>query len=415
MAGNSRRLETARAHSALRSSVSIIGLSLLLTCALAACGVQQQDSVVADTVSIREELRLNATAEDFSVLGRIIVGAHGEIIIGFPQDGHFRIYDSTGKRIATAGRKGQAPGEFQFVGNLGLKADTIWAEDAESRRRNYFTPAGVFLRTENPLPGELSKASFLTPSQGFRFIIAAAVHPDGSMLASGQPVQPAGSRGPSRGRTFLSIDTSGKIRELVQGPSSEDPRWMMQTAQLGRPIPFAGWPHTTFTRDGSRFAFVETEMDDAGGKYKVSVFRSNGDTVFIREYPFIGTVIPQSERDSAANAEIRDDGSPSEGPSDLDQRFKRMALEKMPRIYAPLQGVLLGNDNTTWLVLRDSAQLRRYIVLDSVGTQLGVITLSTRNRIRQATATHIWVTELDDADLASIVRYRVRGLLRERR
>jgi hypothetical protein len=33
-----------------------------------------------------------------------------------------------------------------------------------------------------------------------------------------------------------------------------------------------------------------------------------------------------------------------------------------------------------------------------------------RATIRQASATHIWVTELDPFDLASVVRYRVEGL-----
>jgi hypothetical protein len=87
-----------------------------------------------------------------------------------------------------------------------------------------------------------------------------------------------------------------------------------------------------------------------------------------------------------------------------------MALEKMPAVYAPVQSILLGMDDTIWLILRDSAGVRRAVALDERGEELGRVTLTTRQRIRQATRGTIWVTELDDADLASVVRYRVGGV-----
>ena len=46
-------------------------------------------------------------------------------------------------------------------------------------------------------------------------------------------------------------------------------------------------------------------------------------------------------------------------------------------------------------------------VLSETGDPVGSLLLPARTRIQQATMTHVWVTEYDPLDLASVVRYRV--------
>ena len=48
-------------------------------------------------------------------------------------------------------------------------------------------------------------------------------------------------------------------------------------------------------------------------------------------------------------------------------------------------------------------------VLSATGDPVGSLLLPPRTRIRQASmgGTHLWVTEYDPLDLASVVRYRV--------
>jgi hypothetical protein len=358
-----------------------------------------------------EDLRLDAEAEDFPGLGRLIAGTGGEIVVPLPQDRQIRFYDSTGARIAAVGRRGQAPGEFAYLGQLGLKADTVWAMDADSRRVTYYSPRGEFLRTGPALPGKQESGGLLLARDGFLFVVAVGVHPDGSMMAVGRRSSNDPNKPMLANQMVLHLSAGGDIHALAEGPSYEDPRWMMQVAGLGRSIPFVQGPMFAFAPDASRFAFLETNLTTPlGGAYRVTLFRANGDTIFTREYPFLGVPVTQAERDSAANAEIQAPGTPSEGPGDVDQRFRRLALEKMPAVHAPLQSFLLGVDGTLWITLRDSAGVRRTVVLDESGEPMGTVVLNTRTRIRQASATRIWVTEMDENDLASVVRYRVQGL-----
>jgi hypothetical protein len=360
---------------------------------------------------IEEELRLDANAEDFSSSVRVLVGTRGEIVVPLSQDGQLRIYDSTGRRIAAVGRRGQAPGEFQSLGRVGLKADTFWVHDARARRFTYVAPTGEILRTGS-LPGSLAGITPFSPVQGFGLITAVGINADGSMLAMGRRMEgEVGRFNIDPNDEVLNISVSGEIRGVAQAPSLQDERWNMEVAGLGRSVPFAARPHAAFSSDGSRFAFLTTDLtSDEGGTWTITVYRANGDTAFTRTFPFHGVPIPGDARDSAAAAEIRPPGSPTEGPPDLDIRFQKLALERMPPVYPPLQALLLGMDETAWITLRDTAGVRTTHVLDARGELVGTVALSTRSTIRQAMSTRIWVTEVDDVDLASVVRYRVRGI-----
>lgn len=60
----------------------------------------------------------------------------------------FRIFDSTGKHIATHGKYGQGPGEYQWVNFFGsTTGDTIVAVDFPSRRLNYLTTSKGYVRS----------------------------------------------------------------------------------------------------------------------------------------------------------------------------------------------------------------------------------------------------------------------------
>ena len=72
-----------------------------------------------------EDLRLDANVEDFSVVSWVYVGPQGEIVVPERQDYRVRVYDSTGTLMATIGRRGEGPGEFQAPGPVFWAADTL--------------------------------------------------------------------------------------------------------------------------------------------------------------------------------------------------------------------------------------------------------------------------------------------------
>jgi hypothetical protein len=368
---------------------------------------KRSDDAVLETAELQQDLRLDANTEMFPAVGRVYVGPLGQIALPVQQEGQVRIYDSTGKRIRTVGRRGQGPGEFTGLGSAGWIADTLWVIDSRTRRTTYFAPDGSVLRVV-ALPTELSGFGSGGPGGGLARVGPIAVYADGSSFAEAYGITSDASGSAFGDHVFVRIDPTGNWRLLAKPASFDDKRWSMTAAGFGREVPFAGWPLFAVSSDARWFATLTTDSQGAdGGTYTLSVFRTTGDTVLIRTYPYKGVPIPRSVADSAAAAENRPS---TEGPGNLGAMFAQMARERIPAVYAPVQSIVLGLDDTIWLTLRDSADVRRTLVLDARGDQIGSVETSTRTRIRQADASHLWVTETDDDDLASIVRYRIRGI-----
>ena len=89
------------------------------------------------------------------------------------------------------------------------------------------------------------------------------------------------------------------------------------------------------------------------------------------------------------------------------RRFQAAARERMPRVYSPVEAIMLAADSTTWISMRPTSDGADAIVLDPRGNLRASVPLPARSRIQHATRTHLWVTEVDDFDLTSAVRYRI--------
>lgn len=378
--------------------------ALILVMPLAAC----RDAPIAEPASAQlvEELRLDANAEDFSAIGRIHVGPHREIVVPLWQDMQVRVYDSTGRRIGALGRRGAGPGEFQSLTAMGWVADTLWIFDHTNDRFTYVGPDGTLLRTAPP-PRAFQRGAVTVAGRRGQILRALpfALLTDGRMLVEGFVRFADGAGG---ARISVEVGPGEALGSLQERPSYQDERWSMTVAGLGREIPFTQGPLFAFTYEGSRFAHLVTEiLSGAGGTYTIAMFRGIGDTMFVRTYPFSGTPVPQHARDRALDALLPQPGEATEGPSDLGRRFQEIARDRMPPVYAPVQAMVLGLDETTWLTLRDVGQGRVALGLDARGDVIGRVSLPPRTTLRQATRTHVWVTESDEDGLASVVRYRV--------
>ncbi|HEX7123057.1 MAG TPA: hypothetical protein VF178_11850 [Gemmatimonadaceae bacterium] len=386
---------------------------LLVVCAgvlsALALGCAESPAPEAPLLQLTQELRLDADTEDFSAVGRIYVGPRREIVVPLRQDMQIRIYDSTGARIAAIGRQGEGPGEFRSLGLVGWVADTLWVYDIRIQRLTFVSPAGEYLRSVSlpwAMSGDTITGAGVTGRMGFASPLA--LFTDGTMLAEAR-LMPLNEQQPDSdwpARVFVLATFDGDARLVQQPPAYEDERWFMTVAGFGRDIPFAGQPLFAATSDGQRFAHLVTEVTSSeGGTYTLSMFNGSGDTAFVRSYPFRGVPIPQSAADSAIEAERNTGGR--EGPSDLNERFARVARERMPPVYAPVQAMVLGLDGTTWLTLRDSDEGRVVLVLDATGDVIGRVVLPEGATLRQAIRSQIWVTQADADGLVSVVRYRV--------
>lgn len=98
---------------------------------------------------------------DEPILGRptrISVDRSGRFIIGDSSDRNIKIYSADGSRVATFGRAGQGPGEFQYLLDSGVIGDRIFGYDAPTSRLTYFAEDGTVMETvplELPQPNSI--------------------------------------------------------------------------------------------------------------------------------------------------------------------------------------------------------------------------------------------------------------------
>ena len=64
-----------------------------------------------------------------------------------PNDYNVRVYDASGKLVRIIGRKGGGPGEFEGIGSIGFRADTLFVSDGRLRRTSLFALDGRFIKS----------------------------------------------------------------------------------------------------------------------------------------------------------------------------------------------------------------------------------------------------------------------------
>jgi hypothetical protein len=170
-------------QNALRS-----GCVAWISFAVLACGCSAPSTeTVADAGPVRlrlvEDLRLDADAEDFSLIGRVAVRHDGATAVALPQDMQTRFYDSDGRPVATVGVRAGGPGEFQHLGAMTWIGDTLVIDDQRLRRVTYIDAAGDVLRavTLHPpfAPKQFSPTSADTT---FRFFITQSASAGGNII-----------------------------------------------------------------------------------------------------------------------------------------------------------------------------------------------------------------------------------------
>ena len=346
-----------------------------------------------------EDLRLDANVEDFSAVWFFYVGPRGEIVVPERQDYRVRIYDSAGTLVATVGRSGEGPGEFQHV-TAGLwAADTLVVYDVPLSRLTYFLLDGTLVRT---VAVPYRAPNFGASPQGrdttFQIFNPEVIDDEGAMLGLAYTSVLVDERMESGGQVVLRVARDGTPRIIASPPQYDDERWSVTVSGVSSPVPFAFRPRYGFARDGSRFLFATADQSTLDGTYNLTMLRPTGDTVFAQSYAYDGEPIPASVVDSAIFA-IRSE-------SGRRRSARALARQRAPAVFPP-NDVTLGLDGTVWVELRPTDHGTPVHVVSETGDPIASLLLPGRSKIQQASRTHVWVTATNLVDLASVVRYRV--------
>jgi hypothetical protein len=366
-------------------------------------------------LELTERLRLDAATEDFSafVMNRqgnspFYVGPRGTVVLPLPQDGNIRIYDSTGKRVTTLGRKGAGPGEFRSIFRVGWTHDTLWVYDALQRRMTYYDRDWKLLRSSVYSDALKQAPEGPNPTNVISDFAPSAISPSGNSL--GQIILVNG-RDPVLGRLLFtyhlaSVGPNGEVTQFGEiPPSAVSPRAWVGTETAGRSafaiVPFANDALFAFATAGDRFAMVTTNR--AARTFTVTARSAKGDTLFSRAYPYAPRAIPSAVADSAATAATK---NARQSPAVISA-LQAETRKAIPPSYPPVASIVLARDGSTWVRTTDGAGNDQAMVLDGKGNVTAVVPLRRGIDIVEAEGRRVWAVDVDDDDLASIVVFTV--------
>ncbi len=353
------------------------------------------------------ELRIGSVDDpdyDLSAVKGLVVGPGGRIYVG--QRCEIRLYDQRGRFVRAIGRRGSGPGEFQQVGGIGWRGDTLWATDDPAYRIELFSPRGDALRTlrvDAPLlpgasrptrpAGLLADGSVVGrpyPSQERLEGADDVLVPFVQMTRTGRPV-----------RSFGLLSVTGEYGTLRGSRSALNFSLPVQTHSL--------WD---LAADGSSLVVVDRP---AAGRPDATYFRvvrhgTSGQVVFDRRFPYRPRPFPAAVRDSLREKMV---GMLLESGF-VRARGRAEALVddsvRIPPFQPPVSHVAAGRDGTTWLRREHAGGgTVQWLVLDAAGSPLAEVGAPAGLTILEARRDMVWGVEPDELDVPYVVRYRVRG------
>ncbi len=214
----------------------------LLTTLVVACGDHPAETAVGaavrDTVAYACTPVLVPGIDDEGVIDWFVPGPDG--LMAWTSEQTVLQVGASADDAITVGRKGEGPGEFTWIANVGWIGNTLWVTDLMQARLQLFDSDGDYLGVR-PLP----------PTSGWR------PTPDGSLVSIGS--KPLGASGWAVLRmtgdsTMPTADTlfhfPGPEAEIVHVPMKEGGSMMMRQ-------PFDKTAQIVSAADGSRFCGSE--------------------------------------------------------------------------------------------------------------------------------------------------------------
>lgn len=391
-----------------------------------ACGDSAREAAPADlpevaTWALEAEARIGDRDDDWLTrVGKVLIGPEGQLYLSQPRDGEIRMYDIDSEHVATIGRRGQGPGEFNRLGGIGFLGDTLYASDAE--RINFFASDGRFIHSVPWSPEVLIVGeSMYAPAFPNEFVLRvggmALVKPammEAVRLGAGENSGPsAGVTSVERRVPFVRLEAGSDLADTI---AWETTRVTIARIASGGEIysmrnPFGDDPLFTVMQDGRGIVSVDRPAAQSGqaSSYLVTLVDPAGDTLFSRSHAYAPVPMQAEDVDEAlGGAAILPDSEGGPSASAFERSLRGNDL--IPEYHAPVSAVAVGQDGTIWLKRENQiAETIVWNVLDDQGRLQGAVALPRDQTVVAASGTVMVAVELDELDVPRVVRYRVSG------
>ncbi|MEO5798920.1 MAG: hypothetical protein ABIZ70_09160 [Gemmatimonadales bacterium] len=337
---------------------------------------------------------------EFTRIARGAIGPDGRIAISQPNDSKILIFDmkNPAQPSGTAGRKGEGPGEFGYLGDIGWIGSTLWATDGNRARVEFFDGAGrvrgskLFETPGSALRGvRYNGPSALLRDTSTVYFPSLMIGPLGvppAMVDAAIPflLARAGAR---------AFDTLALIRPFRSV--------LMLNGDRGNPVATQPLTADDFLRvgmDGQRILLVlQTGPAVVEGHVQVRVLAASGRQIFETDLGLKGRELTGSGWDSVLTRLVKafaKDTWSSEGTarSELEKAIYR------PRFLPLIAAAVMGRDGTVWL-RKDLGRRAdaEWLVLTPDGRTAGSVRLPASTRILDVAATGVLGVSKDTDDL----------------
>jgi hypothetical protein len=170
-----------------------------------------------------------------------------------------------------------------------------------------------------------------------------------------------------------------------------------------RTQPFSDAPITVYGATTGEIHVIQREdpVDPVTAAVRVTALSATGDTAWSIAIPYAPVELAQSRIDTVKSALL----------AGLGPIFPRDVIERalyVPRHRAPISEALSGVDRTLWLQWDAHTRPGVYSVIDANGRHVAEVRTPRGVRLRWVSGDVAWGELLDDNDVPSLVRYRLR-------
>ena len=360
-------------------------------------------------IQAREDLRLDAEANDLLPIWWLFVSPKGVMVASQQQDRNFRFFSPDGRPLGTFGRNGEGPDEFRRIEGTraGWIGDTLWLTESGVPRITFVGPDRKLLRMERR-PAELldprgvAGSATALASPFVAGIAADRSYQMMSMLLPNLP-SPAWLTGlTARGFLFFVQGRDGRFVRSIGWSPDGDAACAHREQGVSVRIPFCPQARFTEPLDRNRIVLAIPGQASAGdGRFQLLAFNATtGDTLLAREIHYRPIPIPTRIADSI-RAERRND---QRSPPAARALFAEVAF---PEFYPPFSDLLTGRDGTIAIGLYGGpAGRKQWRVFDAAGKDLGVVEFPASVRLYAIERGRAWGTDGEPGDQDSIVRFR---------